>query len=183
MGGVDKGLQPFRQTTLAGWAVNRLLPQVGHVALSANRQLASYLDICGSVWPDDALPGYAGPLAGFLAGLQQCATPFLVTVACDTPDFPVDLVSRLAFALERDDAQIAVAATFEAGRQRAQPTFSLMRSKLLPDLMRFTAEGGRKIDAWAGAHRRTDVVFEDPEAFANANTFAELERLERASTP
>lgn len=50
------------------------------------------------VWPDP-VADFPGPLAGFLAGLEHCDTPYLVTVPCDTPNFPTDLVDRLATAL------------------------------------------------------------------------------------
>ena len=50
-------------------------------------------------------------------------------------------------------------------------------------MARFMAAGGRKIDAWTGQHRQVIVPFDaaddDPRAFANANTLAELRRLEQ----
>ena len=72
--------------------------------INANRNLGAYESFGVPVWPD-ALPDYAGPLAGFLAGLERCETPYLVTVPCDTPRFPVDLVERLAAALESSRAE------------------------------------------------------------------------------
>src|SRR5947209_14549865 len=106
MGGVDKGLQPHRGMPLAMQALLRLAPQVGALMINANRNLGAYESMGVPVWPD-ALPDYAGPLAGFLAGLERCETPYLVTVPCDSPLFPPDLVERLLAALERDDAEIA----------------------------------------------------------------------------
>ena len=94
MGGVDKGLQIYRGMPLAMHAVLRLSPQVGHVMVNANRNLGAYESMGVPVWPD-ALPDPSGPLAGFLSGLEHCETPYLVTVPCDSPFFPDDLVSRL----------------------------------------------------------------------------------------
>ena len=91
MGGVDKGLQNFRGLPLAMHAMLRLAPQVGEVMINANRNLGAYESFGAPVWPD-ALPDFAGPLAGFLAGLERCETPYMVTVPCDTPLFPSDLV-------------------------------------------------------------------------------------------
>ncbi|HET8747043.1 MAG TPA: molybdenum cofactor guanylyltransferase MobA [Ramlibacter sp.] len=184
MGGADKGLQNFRGIPLAMHTMLRLAPQVGEMMINANRNLAAYESFGVPVWPD-TMSDFPGPLAGFLTGLERCETPYLVTVPCDTPLFPPDLVARLAEALEREDAEIAMAAAREEdGSVRTQPVFSLLRQELMEDLVRFTQGGGRKIDAWTGQHRTVVVPFDragdDPSAFFNANTLAELHRLEQA---
>ena len=178
MGGVDKGLQNYRGMPLALHALLRLGPQVGHVMINANRNLGAYEAFGAPLWPD-ALPDFAGPLAGFLAGLEQCETPYLVTVPCDSPQFPLDLVPRLAQALEANAAEIAMAATLEDGVMRAQPVFCMMKAEVMESLVRFTHEGQRKIDRWTALHRCVEVPFEDAAAFTNANTLAELQQLER----
>jgi molybdopterin-guanine dinucleotide biosynthesis protein A len=184
MGGADKGLQNFRGIPLALHTLLRLGPQVGEVMINANRNLSAYEAFGAPVWPD-GIADYAGPLAGFLTGLERCETGYLATVPCDTPLFPQDLVARLAEALAREDAEIAMAAAREEdGSVRTQPVFSLLRRELLESLVRFTHEGGRKIDAWTGQHRTVVVPFDqpgdDPSAFFNANTLAELHRLEQS---
>ncbi len=184
MGGADKGLQNFRGMPLALHTLLRLAPQVGEVMINANRNLSAYESFGVPVWPD-SLADYPGPLAGFLTGLERCETGYLMTVPCDTPLFPQDLVARLGEALEREGGDIAMAAAREEdGRLRSQPVFSLLRHDLLESLVRFTHEGGRKIDAWTGQHRTVIVPFDregdEPSAFFNANTLAELHRLEQA---
>jgi molybdopterin-guanine dinucleotide biosynthesis protein A len=181
MGGVDKGLQSHLGMPLAMHALLRLAPQVGTLMINANRNLGAYEAMGVPVWPD-ALPDYAGPLAGFLTGLERCETPWLVTVPCDSPCFPEDLVARLGAALEADGAEIAMAATREGTSLRVQPVFCLMRSSVLESLVRFTHEGQRKIDRWTALHRTVDVPFDDAEAFANANTLDELRRLQQQQT-
>lgn len=183
MGGADKGLQNFNGVPLALYTLLRLQPQVGEVLVNANRNLSAYESFGVPVWPD-ALADYAGPLAGFLTGLEQCETPWLVTVPCDTPLFPADLVARLAQAAEREDAEIAMASGPEQdGQLRTQPVFCLLRRELLESLVKFTQGGGRKIDAWTALHRTVVVPFDrpadDPRAFYNANTLDELRGLER----
>lgn len=183
MGGVDKGLQNFNGIPLALYTLMRLQPQVGEMMVNANRNLAAYEAFGAPVWPD-VLADYAGPLAGFLTGLERCETPWLVTVPCDTPLFPHDLVARLAQAADQDDAEIAMAAAREEdGQLRAQPVFCLLRRELLESLVRFTHGGGRKIDAWTAQHRTVLVPFDapgdEPRAFFNANTLAELHQLEQ----
>lgn len=173
MGGVDKGLQHFRGQPLALQALRRLSPQVSAAMINANRNLAAYRSFGAAVWPD-ALPDFAGPLAGFLAGFEHCDTPYLVTVPCDTPLFPETLVAQLAQALAVHRADIAMART---GTQ-VQPVFCLMKTSLMDSLLRYTAGGGRKIDLWTAQHRCIEVPFDDESAFFNANTLEELRQLE-----
>ena len=185
MGGIDKGLQNFRGLPLALQTLMRLQLQslpLQEVLINANRNLSAYESLGVPVWPD-SIDGFAGPLAGFLTGLERCETPLLLTVPCDTPMFPLDLVERLYTAMAEQNADIAMAAAAEAdGAVRPQPVFCLLKVELLESLVKFTQGGGRKIDAWTGQHRCAIVPFDLPgdsaQAFANANTLAELQQLE-----
>lgn len=177
MGGVDKGLQNHDGMPLALHALLRLQAQVGAMLINANRNLAAYESFGAPVWPDP-LPDHPGPLAGWLAGLERCETPYMVTVPCDSPRFPTDLVLRLAAALQRDNADVAMAATLEDGRVQPQPVFCLLKSSLLESLLASLHAGERKIDRWAAQHRSVQVLFDDAGAFANANTLEELQRLQ-----
>jgi molybdopterin-guanine dinucleotide biosynthesis protein A len=186
MGGVDKGLQNFRGTPLALNALMRLQMQdgdlIGELMVNANRNLAAYEAFGHPVWPD-TLADYAGPLAGFMTGLAHCETPWLLTVPCDTPLFPMDLVQRLVSAFDNEATEIAMAsAREEDGQLRHQPVFCLLRADLLDSLMAFTQAGGRKIDRWTDQHHTVVIPFDrpgdDPQAFFNANTLAELQSLE-----
>ena len=184
MGGADKGLQNFNGLPLALHTLMRLQPQVGDVMVNANRNLAAYESFGAPVW-SDALPDFAGPLAGFMTGLEHCESAWLLTVPCDTPLFPPDLVARLAQVASAQDAEIAmVCAPEQDGRLRPQPVFCLLRRDLMESLHRFTQGGGRKIDAWTAGHRTVLVPFDtpadDPRAFFNANTLDELRQLEQA---
>ena len=188
MGGVDKGLQNFNGVPLALHALLRLGPQVGEVMINANRNLGAYESFGVPVWPDNSTLGdYAGPLAGFMTGLERCETPYMLTVPCDTPLFPDDLVSRMAEAFVGQDADFAMVSAGEENAKdeiefRPQPVFCLMRTGMLESLMRFTKSGGRKIDNWTALHKTVLVPFnrpgDDPKAFFNANTLAELHLLE-----
>jgi molybdopterin-guanine dinucleotide biosynthesis protein A len=189
MGGVDKGLQNFNGIPLALHALMRLGPQVETVMVNANRNLSAYESFGASVWPD-ASADFAGPLSGFLVGLERAETPYLLTVPCDTPRLPLDLAERLATALVRADADIAMAAAPEVKPDgttevRAQPVFCLLKIELSESLVAFTHGGGRKIDAWTALHKTVHVPFDtpadDPLAFANVNTLTELQALENAS--
>jgi molybdopterin-guanine dinucleotide biosynthesis protein A len=185
MGGVDKGLQNFRGMPLALQTLMRLQLQsqpLQEILINANRNLAAYESLGVPVWPD-SIDGFAGPLAGFQTGLERCETPLMLTVPCDTPLFPLDLVERLLQAMDDQDADVAMAAAREAdGTVRPQPVFCLIKTELLESLAKFTQSGGRKIDAWTAQHRCATVPFDlpgdSPGAFANANTLAELQQLE-----
>ena len=102
----------------------------------------------------------------------------MVTVPCDTPNFPADLVERLAAALVAQDAEIAMAATLENGAVQVQPVFCLVKAELMESLVAYLHAGERKIDRWTAQHRCATVVFEDAAAFANANTPQELAQLQ-----
>jgi molybdopterin-guanine dinucleotide biosynthesis protein A len=186
MGGADKGLQKFLGMPLTLHALMRLQPQCAEVMINANRNLGAYEAFGVPVWPD-SLSDFAGPLAGFLVGLEQAQTPYVLTVPCDSPRFPLDLCDRLGQALSDGRAEIAVAVGPETDQQgnihwRSQPVFSLMRTSLLESLVKFTHSGGRKIDAWTAQHACVNVRFDrpgdDPLAFANVNTLSELQQLE-----
>jgi molybdopterin-guanine dinucleotide biosynthesis protein A len=189
MGGVDKGLQNFNGIPLALHTLMRLGPQVESVMINANRNLSAYESFGSAVWPD-ASADFAGPLSGFLVGLERAETPYVLTVPCDTPRLPLDLAERLSEALVREDADIAMAAAPETDEHghaevRTQPVFCLMKIELSESLVKFTHSGGRKIDAWTAQHKTVVVPFDaegdDPLAFANVNTLTELQALESAA--
>ena len=76
-----------------------------------------------------------------------------------------------------------MAATRAGGALQVQPVFCLMKTSLLESLMRFTQSGQRKIDKWTAQHRCVEVPFDDAQAFANANTPAELQQLQQLQSP
>jgi molybdenum cofactor guanylyltransferase len=178
MGGVDKGLQLHLGLPLAQHALERLAAQVGATMINANRNLPAYKAMGVPVWRD-APSDFGGPLAGMLVGLQHCETPYLATVPCDTPSFPVDLVERLAQALVSSQADIAMAATREKGRVQPQPVFCFMKTSLHDSLESYLQSGQRKVDRWTAQHRCVEVLFDDAQAFFNVNTLAELQQLQR----
>lgn len=170
MGGVDKGLELLHGRPLAAWVLERLLPQVASVSINANQNVERYAEL-GVPVIADRLEGFAGPLAGMHAGLAAAPTAYLVTVPCDSPFLPPDLVARLHARLSAARAQLAVAKTGD----QPHPVFALCRIDVLASLEAYLAAGGRKIDAWYAALETIEVPFDDEaEAFANINTREEL---------
>jgi molybdopterin-guanine dinucleotide biosynthesis protein A len=178
MGGVDKGLQDFAGQPMVAHVIGRLQPQVGPLLINANRHLEQYesfgLPVC-----TDLMQGYAGPLAGLQAGLTQCTTAYLLSAPCDSPLLPADLAQRLADALADNDADAAMPVTMDGNQRRRQPVFLLLKASLLPSLSSWLANGGRKVDDWLATLQCVELVFDDPIAFANANTRDELDALAR----
>lgn len=179
MGGGDKGFLPLGDSTILGHVIDRFAPQVAGLALNANGDPARFAELALPVLPD-SVEGFAGPLAGVLAGLDwataQGAT-HIVTAAADTPFFPADLVPRLLLAAEQMGAPIALARTAD-GRH---PTFGLWPVSLRDDLRASLESGVRKVVLWTDRHGTAMADFPvlgfDP--FFNVNTPEDLAEAER----
>ncbi len=170
MGGVDKGLQLLRGKPMAQWVLERLSPQVAEIVVNANQNAGQYARFGYRVVGDE-VSGFAGPLAGLHAGMKAASHDLVVTVPCDSPFLPSDLVSRLNSFLKGKD--LAVAKTGD----QPHPVFALVRKSLLPNLEAFLVGGGRKIDAWYASLKFVEVAFDDEaDAFRNINTLEELQR-------
>jgi len=173
MGGGDKGLLPLGEATILDRVIARLVPQVAGLALNANGDPARFAELCLPVIAD-SVDGYAGPLAGVLAGLDWAAgqgASHIVTAAWDTPFFPTDLVQRL----EAEPGPITLARTPE-GRH---PTFGLWPVDLRDDLRAELLAGTRKVLAWTDRHGTSYADFEgDPDPFFNVNTPEDLAAAE-----
>ncbi len=179
MGGIDKGLVPFQGKPLIEHAIHRLAPQVSDLLINANRNQDIYSQYDYPIVTDEN-QDFSGPLAGYLAGLKACNTPYMVTAPCDSPLFPTDLVMALADRLEKEDANIAYASSQDSeGKIWAQPVFCLMKREVLDSLEQFLADGQRKIDRWFTSQHACTAIFANESAFANANTPEELAQLEK----
>ena len=171
MGGVDKGLVALDGRPLVAHVLERLRPQVADIVINANQNTERYAEF-GLPVVRDTVGGFAGPLAGLHAGLAHIAREYAVTVPCDSPFLPLDLVARLGAALaSHAGAELAVARTFD----QPHPVFCLVRRDVLPHLAAFLGAGGRKIDAWYATLAVVVVPFDDEaDAFRNINTADEL---------
>jgi molybdenum cofactor guanylyltransferase len=173
MGGVDKAWLMLADRPLLAWVCDRIRPQVGEIVLSVNSDDVRYTEL-GYPLVRDEVPGYAGPLAGLAAGLARARHDMVVTVPCDTPVLPEDLVSRLYTSWRNGNCELAVARTPD----RIHHAIMLCSKKILPDLRTYLAKGERKVGAWQAAHRVIHVEFDDGEAFLNLNTPEDLAAME-----
>lgn len=177
MGGGDKCLLPLGGAPMLAGIIARLQPQVASLALNANGEAARFAKF-GLPVVSDTVEGFAGPLAGVLAGLDWAAEQgfeSIVTAAGDTPFFPQDLVARLLAASEGMAHPLALACTPD-GRQ---PTFGLWPVALRHDL-RVALEGGlRKVVMWTDSHGGQMAEFSGAgEPFFNINTPEDLAKAE-----
>ncbi|APA67207.1 molybdopterin molybdotransferase MoeA [Janthinobacterium sp. 1_2014MBL_MicDiv] len=183
MGQADKGMLPLHGQPLVRHVLQRLAPQVGQLAISANEHAGAYARFGLPVW-SDVLPGQLGPLAGLHSGMQHAATPYLLTVPCDSPLLPTDLAARLAAGLVAHDADLAIAVTEEidpaTGQtvRRPHPVFCLVKTSALPQLDAYLATGERRMRTWHGPLKLAEVLFEDGRAFGNINTPEDLAALQ-----
>ena len=180
MRGGDKCLLSLGKHTLLQQVIDRLRPQVGAMVLNANGD-ASRFATYGLPVVADGIEGYAGPLAGVLAGMDWAAeqgADYIVSVAADTPFFPLDLVARLQAG--RGSAAVALAASLDPKRgQVRQPTFGLWPVGLRDDLRDALSNGLRKVVIWTDKHGGTEVLFDHAqgqEPFFNVNTPEDLTR-------
>lgn len=175
MGGGDKTMLPLGGTPILHRIIDRIAPQVDTLALNANGDVARFAPTGLPVLPD-SIEGYAGPLAGVLAGLDWAAeqgAETVVSVAGDTPFFPCDLVPRLLLAAEGMAHPLVLARTPD-GRQ---PTFGLWPVALRDDLRAALTDGLRKVVMWTDAHGGREALFDDPGTpFFNVNTPDDLAR-------
>lgn len=182
MGGGDKSLRRLGGRPILKHVIERARPQVETLILNANGDPARFAAF-GLPVVADTIEGFAGPLAGILAGVDWAAehrpqARWVVSIATDTPFLPGDLVARLLAAVEAEGADLACAAS----SGRSHPVFGLWPVRLAADLRRALVEEGlRKIDAWTARYRLATVSFAaspvDP--FFNANTPEDLETAER----
>jgi len=174
MGGQDKGLIQLARKPMIEYVLNAIKPQVDDIIINANRNQKVYGKY-GFTVVADQIEGYCGPLAGMASGLQASKTPFVVTVPCDSPLIPDDLVQKLYSTLQDEDAEICTALS----NGRLQPVFTLMKSEVLSSMLDFLNNGERKIDKWFEQHRLAIADFsEQPETFININSAEELTALE-----
>jgi len=185
LGGGDKPLRPLGGRPMLAHIVERLEPQVAAVALSANGDPARFAGYGLPVLADEGPRGQAGPLAGILSGMTWAAAQgsrHVLTVAGDTPFFPLDLAARLVDSIAGRPDHVAVAAS--AGRRH--PVFALWPVSLEADLRDFLARSDRlSVAAFVERHQAVSVDFPmagggtlDP--FFNVNTPQELAQAEAA---
>jgi len=185
MGGGDKALMRLGGETLLARVIARLKPQVGEIVLNANGDPGRFAEF-GLPVVADTVAGFAGPLAGILAGMRWAAArghTHVASAAGDTPFFPADLVARLTEAEKASGQPIALAATNDPERGLSEhPTFGLWPVDLADNLEESLTVGNmRKIIVWTSRHGCARAVFDEAAEFPffNVNTPEDMVEAER----
>lgn len=172
MGGQDKGLVKLNGLPMFKHVVNRLAPQVGKMAISANRNVEIYQQ-AGLEVVNDTLPDYPGPLAGMLSAMQKLGSDWFLFCPCDTPMIPDDLAARLWAQRGQYPA------VWVNDGERDHPTIVLMHRKLISPLENYLAAGERRVMFFlreAGSHA---IAFPDQQQnFINVNSPEDLSQWE-----
>ncbi len=188
MGGGDKCLRLLGGRPLLARIIERAAPQVARLVINANGDPARF-DAFDLPVAADTVEGFAGPLAGVLAGMEWAAAnapdcAWIATFASDAPFFPQDMVERLAAAVAgRGDRGGAMACAVSGGRRH--PVFGLWPVALRAELRRaLTGQGIRKVDDWTKNYNLREVEFSvdtiDP--FFNVNRPEDLAAAETLLT-
>lgn len=176
MAGQDKGLIPLRGKPLILHVLERLGPQADCLLINSNRNQESYAAF-GYPLVEDSMSGGLGPLAGLLSAMEYSDTEFVLSVPCDTPNLPSDLIPRMLATLEKEKAD---ACTVSDG-QRLHPVIMLVRRTLAPELRKYLASGKRKVHDWYYSVDHCSTDFSDnPQAFININTPDQLQEAEQS---
>ena len=182
MGGVSKPLQRLNGETMIAHILERIRPQVSEIVINANHDQDAYACYSLPIIPDP-VEGYAGPLAGILAGMDWIAEKrpdieYLLSVSGDSPFLPQDLVERLIKPIVESDAELTVASR----NGRTQPVIGLWDWRLRDDLRRcLTEEKIFKVDRWTARFNIQTVSFdaEENDPFFNVNTIDDLKQAEK----
>ncbi|MFU8837717.1 MAG: molybdenum cofactor guanylyltransferase MobA [Thiohalomonadaceae bacterium] len=178
MGGEDKGLLTLRGKTLVQHVIDRLAPQCQNLLINCNRNQQAYADFHYPLI-SDSMPGGLGPLAGLLSAMAFSQTALVLSIPCDTPALPLDLVARMLNTLQESHADVCTVSDGE----RLHPVILLAHCRLQSSLSSYLESGSRKVHDWFYNQAHAIADFSDqPDAFTNLNTPQQLQEAERRST-
>ena len=173
MGGRDKGLLMCADKPIIEHILAAIHPQCQRIIINANRHIDDYLAYGYPVINDD-LNDFQGPLAGIAVGLAHTDTPLMMTLPCDAPMLPNNLVQRLKQVMQQHKADISVVHDGE----RMQPMYALMQTHLASHLQDFLNSGERQVKQWYAQHHLQTVDCSDVASyFQNINTPAQQQAL------
>ena len=175
MGGEDKGVTLLNGKAMISYVIERLAPQSSALTINCNRSQQAYAKF-GYPLIEDTISGGLGPLAGVLSALELSDSDYVLSVPCDTPLLPTDLIERMLQAIEKEGAE---ACTVNDG-DRLHPVVLLVKRSVLTGLRSYLSGGGRKVHDWFYNIPHCSADFSDqPEAFININTPQQLATLQQ----
>jgi molybdopterin-guanine dinucleotide biosynthesis protein A len=184
MGGGDKARLTVGGSTILDRVLACLSAQCAGIVINANGDPQRFADTGAPVVPDN-VPGFVGPLAGILAGLDWLAenrpdVAWMLSVPGDCPFLPDDLVERLHEARRAEGKPLACA---RSGEWR-HPVVGLWPVALRGDLRKaLTVDDLRKIEVWTGRHGVAIADWPDKpvDPFFNVNTPEDAAAADKAA--
>lgn len=166
MGGKDKGTVVYNGLPLVQHVINRLTPQLDQIVISANRNIDFYKTYNYPVLADD-MGDYWGPLAGIATAMNFCKCDLLLTVPCDTPRLPEDLLQRLSGVMLQQKVDVVMA----QDSNRLHPVIALINCSLYEDLLAYLQRGERMVMKWMQSQKWAAADFSDQtDYFTNINS-------------
>jgi molybdenum cofactor guanylyltransferase/molybdopterin-guanine dinucleotide biosynthesis protein MobB len=145
MNGKDKGLIKLNKKYLVQHVIDAIKNQIDNIYINANRNIKKYQEFTKNPIISDDIADFQGPLAGFAKAMKTVKTPYLFILPCDCPLIDgEELLHKLKSTMIKDNTKICVA----HDSIRLQPTFALLATSLLDDLLKYIKKGNRKIDLW-----------------------------------
>ncbi len=173
MGGQDKGLVEYKNTTLIQHVISGIAGQAEHILINANRNIDTYTAF-GFPVVEDSLQNFQGPLAGFYAAMQRAETDYILTLPCDGPYVVDDYLETMLNVLNEQDCEMVIASDGE----RMQPVYALIPTRLKDSLLHYLEEGERKIDQWYQRHQFALAEFSaSTKLFTNINTPEDIQEV------
>lgn len=170
--GGDKGLRTLNGRPLISWIVDIVGQKSHEILINANESPHTYAHFGYRVIADQ-MPDWPGPLAGLQAALINTRSDYVMTVPCDTPFLPDNLIVRLSAALYTNATDAAVAVV----DGKRQPTIALYHKSVLPKLYTYLGSGKRKVNDWLDTLKLSEVIFDNASDFDNINTLEDLARV------
>jgi molybdopterin-guanine dinucleotide biosynthesis protein A len=175
MGGEDKGLKQLNGKAMIAHVIERLKGQCQEIVINCNRSQGEYAQF-GYPLIEDTISGGLGPLAGVLSALETTDSDYVLSVPCDTPLIPTDLIERMIQRLQQEGGK---ACTVNDG-ERLHPVVLLVKRSVMGGLRDYLTGGGRKVHDWFYSVAHCHADFSDqPEAFININTPEQLATVQQ----
>ena len=163
MEGTEKSLMQLGDKPLIAHVAARLALQLETIVINANGDPSRFHQLNLPVVAD-TIDGFAGPLAGVLAGMRWAIknapqATHILTVAADTPFFPDNYEKQMRDALNKNPIDMPHIVLARSGEHR-HPVFGLWPVQLADDLEKFLSiDENRKVMLFVKQYQLSDVDF------------------------
>lgn len=169
MGGVDKGLMPYKNLPMVLCTLRVAAEVSNQLVISCNRNQLRYQQF-GFPCIRDVFPDFSGPLAGIQSAMHrfEASASHLLVLPCDTPQLKV---AQLRELIEMSD-RFPEAIIYLSHQGRRHYLHSIIPVGLKVDLENYLEEGGRSVRGWFKQHEVIAVTSRYP--LHNVNTYDQL---------